>query len=288
MSRNKLAVRLVLMLVLVLSLESCGKGGSDTGDKSDPIYVISREAGSGTRSAFVELMGIQVDGEDRTTLLAEVSQSTAVVMGTVAGNEHAVSYVSMGVLNGSVKAVKVDGIAPDAASIKDGTYPVYRPFLVCSGGTLPAQAEDFLAYILSREGQEIIASEGYIPPSDGGKPYELKKGLSGRILLAGSTSVAPVVQALADSYRQIHENVEIEIQQTGSGAGIAAALEGVCDLGLSSRSLTEEERAEGLQEQVIALDGIVVIVNHANRIDDMTKEQIRRIFTGEITDWRQL
>ena len=277
------------VLLLVLCLGGCAADRDDgSGETPDPIYVISREDGSGTRSAFVELMGIKVNGEDHTTLLAEVSQSTAVVMGTVAGNEHAISYVSMGVMNDTVKALKVEGIEPSADRVKDGTYPVFRPFVVCTGGGLSAQAEDFLAYILSEEGQAVIAAEGYIPPTDGAKPYELKKGLSGRILLAGSTSVAPVIQSLADAYRQMYSGVEIEIQQTGSGAGIASVMEGACDLGLSSRSLTEEELASGLEEQVMALDGIAVIVNHANPVDGLTKDQIRGIFTGEITDWRQL
>ena len=299
MDRNKLtgrtvrrpadmAVRLVLMLALVLSLGRCSKSSSDAGDEPDPIYVISREEGSGTRSAFVELTGIKTDGVDHTTLLAEVSQSTAVVMGTVAGNEHAISYVSMGVLNDTVKAVKVDSVEPTAANIAAGTYSLSRPFLVCTGPQVSALAEDFMEFILSGEGQAVITAEGYIPPSDRAEPYTMKKGLSGRIVLSGSTSVAPVVQVLADRYRQIHEDVEIEIQQTGSSAGITGVLEGACDLGLSSRSLTEDEVTWGLKETVLALDGIAVIVSPDNPVGSMTSEQIRGIFTGEITDWRQL
>ena len=285
------AAALAAVLALVFCLGGCRSGGRGNGDgeKSNPIYVISREDGSGTRSAFVELMGIKVDGVDHTTLLAEVSQSTAVVMGTVAGNEHAISYVSMGVINDTVKAVRIDGIEPTADRVKDGTYPVSRPFTVCTGSDeqLTPLAADFLEYILSEEGQAIIAAEGYIPPADGAEPYEQKKGQSGRILLAGSTSVAPVIQVLADSYRQMYGSVEIEIQQTGSSAGITGVREGACDLGLSSRALTAEEAA-GLKETVIALDGIAVIVNHANPADGLTSEEIRGIFTGEITDWRQL
>ena len=291
-SKLKKIVTVILALVMVFSLAACGNGGSDDGAdggaKASPISVISREDGSGTRSAFTELMGILVDDVDHTTVNAEISQSTSVVVTTVAGNPKAIGYISMGAMSDAVKAMKVDGVEATAENVKAGTYPVSRPFAVCTNGQLTDVAADFIDYILSAEGQAIVAAEGYITVDDAAPSYETKDGLEGRIVLAGSTSVAPVMQVIADSYKAIYADVEIEIQQTGSGAGITSTIEKACDIGMSSRALKEEELAQGLTEITMAMDGIAVIVNNENAAENLTSEQIRQIFTGEVTDWNQV
>lgn len=291
-SKLKKIVTVILALVMVFSLAACGNGGSDDGAdggaKASPISVISREDGSGTRSAFTELMGILVDDVDHTTVNAEISQSTSVVVTTVAGNPKAIGYISMGAMSDAVKAMKVDGVEATTENVKAGTYPVSRPFALCTNGQLTDVAADFIDYILSAEGQAIVAAEGYITVDDAAPSYEPKDGLEGRIVLAGSTSVAPVMQVIADSYKAIYADVEIEIQQTGSGAGITSTIEKACDIGMSSRALKEEELAQGLTETTMAMDGIAVIVNNENAAENLTSEQIRQIFTGEVTDWNQV
>lgn len=275
----KKIVALMLVLAMVFSLAACGGSGGSV------ISVISREDGSGTRDAFTELMGIMVDDVDNTTVNAEISQSTSVVMTTVAGNENAIGYISLGSLDDSVKALKVDGVEATAENIKAGEYAVSRPFEIITSDELSDLAADFVDYMMSAEGQAIVAQEGYITVDENAPAYEEKDGLEGRIVLAGSTSVAPVMQVMADAYKAIYADVEIEIQQTGSGAGITSTIEGACDIGMSSRALKAEELESGIEEKVIALDGIAVIVNSANEFEDLTIEQIRQIFTGEVTEW---
>lgn len=279
MKKMKRTIAVMLVLVMAITaLTGCGGANND-------ISVISREEGSGTRDAFVELMGIKVDGADNTTVNAEVSSSTSVVMTTVAGNENAIGYISMGSLNDTVKAIKVDGVEATAENVKNGSYKVARPFNIVTGKNLSDLAEDFMSFILSKDGQEIISEEGYIQINDSAPAYTKKSNLKGRIVLAGSTSVAPVMDVLADAYKQINPDVEIEIQQTGSGAGITSTIEGACDIGMSSRDLKSEETAKGVSQTKIAMDGIAVIVNLENPVEDLTAEQIRQIFTGEMTTW---
>ena len=279
-----------LILVFVMSftaLVGCGNGGDDSGSdaKGGEITVISREEGSGTRDGFTELMGIKVDDKDNTTANAEISSSTSVVMSTMAGNVNAIGYISLGSLNDTVKAIKVDGVEATVENIKAGDYPIVRPFNVVTGSELSDLAKDFITFIMSKEGQDIISSEGYISNVDNPAEYVQQNGLTGRIVLAGSTSVAPVMEVLADAYKEMYSGVEIEIQQTGSGAGITSTIEGACDIGMASRDLKDEETAKGVEQTQIALDGIAVIVNTENSVDDLSTEQIRSIFTGETTTW---
>jgi len=279
MKKMKRTISVMLILIMAITaLTGCGGANND-------ISVISREEGSGTRDAFVELMGIKVDDTDNTTVNAEVSSSTSVVMTTVAGNENAIGYISMGSLNDTVKAIKVDGVEATAENVKNGSYKVARPFNIVTGKNLSDLAEDFMSFILSKDGQEIISEEGYIQINDSAPAYTKKSGLEGRIVLAGSTSVAPVMDVLADAYKEMYPDVEIEIQQTGSGAGITSTIEGACDIGMSSRDLKSEETSKGVSQTKIAMDGIAVIVNLENPVEDLTAEQIRQIFTGEMTTW---
>lgn len=252
------------------------------------ITVISREEGSGTRGAFIELMGIEDDDGDHTVDTAEISNSTSVVTQTVAGNSSAIGYISLGALNDTVKAVKVDGVEPTVDNVKGGSYAVSRPFEICyKEENLTDLGRDFIDFIMSADGQKIIADEGYIAVDDAAEAYSGDR-MSGNLSLNGSTSVSPVMEVLAEAYRAINPDVTIDIQQTGSGAGITATMDGSCEIGMSSRALKDEELAEGLTEQQIAVDGIAVIVNQDNGVEDLTSEQIRQIFVGEITNWAEL
>lgn len=281
----KKAIGLILVFVMAFTaLVGCGSNDSGKAESKD-ITVISREEGSGTRDGFTELMGIKEDDKDNTTANAEISSSTSVVMTTVAGNVNAIGYISLGSLNDTVKAVKVDGVEPTVENIKSGEYPIVRPFNVVTGSDLSDLAKDFISFIMSKEGQTIIGEEGYISTAESAEAYVKQNGLTGRIVLAGSTSVAPVMETLADAYKEMYSGVEIEIQQTGSGAGITSTIEGACDIGMASRDLKDEEKSKGIEQTQIALDGIAVIVNTENSVDDLSSEQIKSIFTGETTTW---
>ena len=283
MKKSRLAKILTLSLsaVMIFSLASCG-GGNESGDKD--ITVISREEGSGTRDAFTELTGILQDDVDKTVDTAEISNSTSVVTQSVAGNDAAIGYISLGSLDDSVKAVKVDGVEATVDNVKSGDYKLQRPFNIVTKSDLGELPQDFIKFIMSSDGQKIVEEEGYIMANDSAENYKAS-GLKGTITLAGSTSVSPVIEVLADKYKELNSDVTIEIQQTGSGAGIQSTLEGVCDIGMASRALEDEEASEGLTSQEIALDGIAVIVNNDNAVEDLTTEQIMKIFTGEITNW---
>ena len=252
------------------------------------ITVISREEGSGTRGAFVELMKIEDDDGDHTVDTAEISNSTSVVTQTVAGNKSAIGYISLGSLNDTVKAVQVDGVEPTVENIKAGSYAVSRPFEICyKEENLTDLGKDFISYIMSAEGQKLVDEEGYIAMDESGGSYT-GSGLTGNLSLNGSTSVSPLMEKLAEAYKALNPDVTIDIQQTGSGAGITATIDGSCEIGMSSRALKEEELSQGVTEQQNALDGIAVIVNQENGIQNLTSQQIRQIFVGEITNWADL
>ena len=289
MKKSRLAkvITLGLAAVMALGLAGCGNSGgsSDSGDNG--ITVISREEGSGTRDAFTELTGVLQDDVDKTVDTAEISNSTSVVLQSVTDNPKAIGYVSLGSLDDSVKALKVDGTEPSVDTVMRGDYNLQRPFNIVTKGQLKELPQDFIDYIMSADGQKIIEKEGYISEAKGAKAYKAS-GLKGTITLAGSTSVAPVMEVLADNYKKLNDGVEIEIQQTGSGAGIQSTIEGVCDIGMASRALEDEESKEGLESKQIALDGIAVIVNTDNSVDKLTTDQIMKIFTGEITDWSDI
>lgn len=289
MKKSRLAkvITLGLAAVMALGLAGCGNSGgsSDSGDNG--ITVISREEGSGTRDAFTELTGVLQDDVDKTVDTAEISNSTSVVLQSVEDNPKAIGYVSLGSLDDSVKALKVDGTEPSVDTVKSGDYKLQRPFNIVTKGKVKELPQDFIDYIMSADGQKIIEKEGYISEAKGAKAYKAS-GLKGTITLAGSTSVAPVMEVLADNYKKLNDGVEIEIQQTGSGAGIQSTIEGVCDIGMASRALEDEESKEGLESKQIALDGIAVIVNTDNSADELTTDQIMKIFTGEITDWSDI
>ncbi len=265
---------LILMLFLLCGLSACGRN-------DDEIYVVSREEGSGTRSAFVTLTGVALDGVDRTTPRAEVSSSTAVVMQTVAGNRGAIGYISLSALDDSVKAVRINGTAPTAEN-----YPLARPFLVVLKENLSAAALDFLNFVRSDEGQQVVADNGCIPVDALG-PF-LSVQPRGRVVVEGSSSVAPVMEKLAEAYMAINPLVEIQLQADDSSTGIAAAASGLCDIGMASRALTENERAKGLHAAAVCMDAIAVIVHNERELDDLTLAQLAAIFRGEVRTWSEV
>lgn len=273
--KKRILTVLAAAALTAATLVSCGK-------QNDTITVVSREDGSGTRGAFTELMGIDKDGTDRTYAKAEISNSTSVVISTVAGNKNAIGYISLGSLNDSVKAVKVDNVEATVDNVKNGSYKISRPFIIATKDEISDLAADFIKFILSDDGQAIV-SEKYI--TIGGNGAYTASGLSGKVTLAGSTSVSPLMDELAAAYKALNPDVTIEIQQSGSGAGIQSAIEGVCDIGMSSRELKDSEKEAGLTPTIMALDGIAVIVNKDNSVDALSSEQIQSIYVGETTSW---
>lgn len=255
------------------------------------IDVISREDGSGTRGAFIELFGVEqkdASGEkvDYTTDDAEITNSTEVMITSVAGDKQAIGYISLGSLSDSVKALKIDGAAATVDDIKGGTYKIARPFNIVTTGEVSDVAQDFINFIFSEEGQKVVEDNGYI--SQGNQGAYTASGKSGKITVAGSSSVTPVMEKLAEAYKALNSDVTVEVQQSDSTTGVTSALEGVCDIGMVSRELKEEETAKGAQGQVIAMDGIAVVVNNENPVDDLRSEQVKDIYVGDTTDWSEL
>ena len=261
------------------------------GSMEGAIDVISREDGSGTRGAFIELFGVEqkdASGEkvDYTTDDAEITNSTEVMITSVAGDKQAIGYISLGSLNDSVKALKIDGAAATVDDIKDGSYKIARPFNIVTTGEVSDVAQDFINFIFSEEGQKVVEDNGYI--SQGNQGAYTASGKSGKVTVAGSSSVTPVMEKLAEAYKALNSEVTVEVQQSDSTTGVTSSIEGVCDIGMASRDLKDEETAKGAQGQVIAMDGIAVVVNNDNPVDDLTSEQVKDIYVGDTTDWSDL
>ena len=253
-----------------------------------PITVISREDGSGTRGAFIELFGIEVKNDagekvDMTTDDAEITNSTSVMMTSVAANTEAIGYISLGSLNDTVKAVKIDGAEATVDNIKSGTYKIARPFNIATKGEVSDVAQDFIKYIMSEDGQKVVEDNGYISQGNDGA-YE-PAGLSGKVVVGGSSSVTPVMEKLKEAYVALNPDVTIEVQQSDSTTGMTSAIEGVCDIGMASRDLKDSEIEKGLTGTTIAMDGIAVIVNNDSPVEELSSDSVKGIYTGEITDW---
>ena len=307
--KKKLA--LLLTSAMVLGMVGCGSS-EDTADAANDgsadavvtesadeeaeaagatgkITVVSREDGSGTRGAFIELFGVEQKNDagekvDYTTVDAELTNNTSVMMTTVAGNPNAIGYISLGSLNDSVKAVKIDGVEATVENVKSGDYQVCRPFNIVTKDDLSEVAQDFIDFILSVEGQEVVAENGYIALDD----VEAYAGSApeGKVVVAGSSSVTPVMEKLKEAYAEVNPNAEIEIQQSDSTTGVNSAIEGICDIGMASRDLKDSET--GVTATVIAQDGIAVIVNNENPTDDLTVDQVKSIYVGETTAWDEI
>lgn len=266
--------------------ESSADADSDW-DNTRDITVVSREDGSGTRGAFVELFGIEeeVNGEkvDMTTEEANITNSTSVMMSTVAQDEYAIGYISLGSLDDSVKAVKIDGSEATAENIKNGSYKISRPFNIATKEDLSDAAQDFEDFILSTEGQKVVEDNKYIPLDDV-SDYK-SNGASGKVVVAGSSSVSPVMEKLKEAYQAVNSDVEVEIQTSDSTTGMQNAIDGVCDIGMASRELKDSEKEAGLTPTVIAMDGIAVVVNNNNPTDELSSDQVKSIFTGDVLTW---
>ena len=257
-------------------------------DTSKSITVNSREDGSGTRGAFIELFGVEekdADGNkiDNTTLDANITNSTSVMMTSVAGDTYAIGYISLGSLNDTVKAVKIDGAEATTENVANGSYKVSRPFNIATKGDVSEVAQDFIDFIMSADGQAIVEENHYIKASDA-EAYA-GSAPAGKVVVAGSSSVSPVMEKLKEAYLAVNPNAEIEIQTSDSTTGMTSTIDGICDIGMASRELKDSETEAGLTSTVIALDGIAVIVSNDNPIDGLTSEQVKSIFVGETTSW---
>lgn len=250
------------------------------------IQVISREEGSGTRDAFTEITKVKDGDTDSTVDTADIQNSTDAVMTTVAGDPQAVGYISLGSLNDTVKAVKVDGVEATEENITNDSYKLARPFNIVHKGELEGAVADFRDFIFSKEGQDIVAKEGYVAVDQDAKPFEGDKEASGQIQIAGSTSVGPLMEKLKEAYEEVNPEVQITITENGSGAGVQAAIDGTADLGMASRELKDDEKE--LTGEAIARDGIAVIVNKDNDKEEISLDDLKAIFTGEKTSWGEL
>ncbi|MCY7171337.1 substrate-binding domain-containing protein [Streptococcus gallolyticus] len=283
--------KMLMLLAFVgagVVLTACGKANSS---ESKQISVVSREEGSGTRGAFIDLFGLEEknssgDTVDLTTANAIVTNSTSVTLTTVAGDDLAIGYASLGSLNDSVKVLKIDGTKASVETIKDGSYKISRPFNIVTKEDVSKAAKDFINFILSSDGQAIVEENGYIP-LDNVDTYQASV-TSGKVVISGSSSVTPVMEKLKEAYTKVNSGVTVEIQQSDSSTGITDTIDGTSDIGMASRELEDSEIAQGVNSTVIAMDGIAVIVNKNNTIDNLTSEQVKSIFSGEITTWKEL
>ena len=267
--------------------EAAPAGNADF-DHTSAIAVYSREDGSGTRGAFIELFGVEEKDEsgekvDNTTEEAIITNSTDVMLTSVAGDTYAIGYVSLGSLNDTVKAVKIDGAEATVENIKSGTYKIARPFNIATKGEFSEAAQDFINYIMSGDGQKVISDNGYIG-DDSAAAFE-SNGAEGKVVVGGSSSVSPVMEKLIEAYKAVNANVEIELQTSDSTTGMTGAADGTLDIGMASRELKDSETEEGLTATKIAMDGIAVIVNQENPVEDLSSDTVKGIFTGGTTTW---
>ncbi len=302
MKMKKFMAVLAVAGMMTGMLAGCGSSSDDTSsdsgstdtasewDASNDITIVSREDGSGTRGAFTELFGVveEVDGEDvdMTTADAQITNNTSVMMTTVAENEYAIGYISLGSLDDSVKALSIDGAEATAENIENGSYKVSRPFNVAvKPDSTNEVAADFMSFIMSTEGQQVVSDEGYIPVAD----VEAYAGTApaGDCVVGGSSSVSPLMEKLVEAYKEVNPNANIELQTSDSTTGMTSTIEGSYDIGMASRELKEDEAAE-LTPTVIATDGIAVIVNNNNPTDEMTSDQVKAIYTGEVFSWDEI
>ena len=292
MKKTKKIIALGLIAVMEVSVfTGCSKKTSSESDfnKAKEIGVITREDGSGTRGAFIELFGVEEkdsSGEkvDKTVETAVTTNSTSVMMTTVAGDLYSIGYISLGSLNDTVKAIQIDGVDPTVENIKDGSYKISRPFNIATKDGLSEAAQDFIDFIMSADGQKVLEDNGYITVAEDAAAYAGSMD-SGKVVIHGSSSIAPVMEKLKEAYLEKNPNVTIEVQQSDSSSGMTDAIDGTCDIGMASRELKDSETSEGLTPTVIALDGIAVIVNNDSPVTNLTSQQVKDIFTGVSAVW---
>ena len=300
MTRKVLTIVATAILTLgMMSALGCSSPETQSGNSSaseaqtsNQISVYSREDGSGTRGAFIELFGLEekdASGNkiDMTTDAAAITNSTSVMMTSVASDPDGIGYISLGSLNDSVKALLIDDVEATAANVKNGSYKVSRPFNIIVADTPSAPAQDFIDFIMSSDGQTIVEDNGYIAVADNAAPYT-NSGASGKVVVAGSSSVTPVMEKLAEAYQKENPDVTIEVQQSDSTTGVNMAVEGTCDIGMASRDLKESETAAGATATAIAKDGIAVIVAPASSVNGLTSDQVKAIFSGDVISWAEV
>ncbi|NLC97220.1 MAG: phosphate ABC transporter substrate-binding protein [Erysipelotrichaceae bacterium] len=282
---------ILLFAILIGVLAGCSNNTSKSEfNSSKTINVVSREDGSGTRGAFVELFGIEVKGDDgtkkdTTTKEAIITKQTDVMMTNILEDIYGIGYISLGSLNNTIKAIQINGVDASVENVKNGSYSIVRPFNIATRKDTTEITKNFIDFILSSEGQDVV-SNSYIAITDNASTYSGDKP-SGKIIVAGSSSVTPIMEKLKEAYIKINPNATIEIQQSDSSAGMLGVIEGTCDIGMASRQLKDSELVNLIPVQ-IALDGIVVIVNNENPIISLTTEQVKAIFTGEIEKWSEI
>lgn len=293
--KNKFVFLLVVVLMVSVVLVGCSGDQKEDAQQSSEeastseeaisgdIIVVSREDGSGTRGAFVEITGVEKDKEDRTTVEALIQNGTNAVMTTVSGDKQSIGYISLGSLNDTVKALMIDGAEATAEEIAAGNYPLQRPFNIAWKGDLSDLGKDFVAFIHSTEGQNIVAENGYIKSKSEEVQYSAT-GMKGTLNVVGSTSVSPLMEKMKEAYEALNPDVEINITSNGSTAGMTSAIDGTADIGMASRELKDEESSQ-LEHDAIAIDGIAVVVNKENSTSNLTMEQVMKIYIGEITKW---
>lgn len=273
---------------LALTVFTGCSGANTEFNATKEITVITREEGSGTRDAFVELTGVLVKGgdtkTDNTRADAVTLNGTEAVITNVKGNNAAIGYISLGSLNETVKALKIEDVEPTAENVKNGAYKISRPFNIAYKGDISGLTKDFVDFILSSEGQSVVADEGYVTVSENTEYTSSKP--QGKITIAGSSSVAPVMEKLIEAYKTVNTGADIELQTSDSSAGMQAVMSGTCDIGMASRDLKDTESE--LISLTIAKDGIAVIVNTGNTADSLTMEQVKTIYTGEATAWSDI
>ncbi|MDR1215691.1 MAG: substrate-binding domain-containing protein [Treponema sp.] len=287
----KKTLAIIISLLAAGSVFANGAGEAAGFDPQKSIGVVSREDGSGTRGAFIELFGIEVKGadgsrKDMTTREAVIAKQTDVMMMSIAGDTYAIGYISLGSLNETIKAINVNGTAASTTNVKNGTYTVSRPFYIATKGEPTESTKDFINFITSSEGQSVIA-KSYIPVDESAPAYTGNKPAGSKIVVAGSSSVTPIMEKLREAYLALNPSAVIEIQMSDSSAGMTAAISGACNIGMSSRELTENERTQ-LVPVKIAIDGIAIIVNKKNPVTNLTTDEVKTIFIGETTRWAQV
>lgn len=291
MKTKKILATAAAGLIAMASLAGCGSTGSSSSasgfDTKSNISVITREDGSGTRSAFIELTGVQEEKDgtktDNTLSSAIVQSSTQAVLTGVAGDPTAIGYISLGSLNDTVKAAKIDGVEPTSETVKDGSYKISRPFNIATKDNLSEAAQNFIDYILSKEGQEIV-NKDYVEAVDNAEPFAGAKG-KGKVKVGGSSSVSPAMEKLAEAYQKVNKDVTVEVNTSDSSTGMSQAADGTVDIGMASREIKDSETAKGIKGTVIAKDGIAVIVNKSNTVEDIKLDQLKGIYTGSTTTW---
>ena len=293
----KIVAIAMLLVMATVGLVGCGNSNNNNNDPStpntSPINVITREDGSGTRSGFVELFEVQITGSDGKLIdgiktSAVTTNSTAVMLTSVSSDKNAIGYISLGSLNDTVKAVSIGGVAATAANVKNNSYKYSRPFIIATKGSPNDATQDFINYIMSSQGQKVVTDNGYIAINESAASYSRNSSANGRVVINGSSSVTPVMEKLKEAYALVNSSVTIQINQTDSSTGMTSTIDGICDIGMSSRALKDSETAAGLNGTQIATDGIAVIVNTSNSVNNLSQEQVKEIFSGEVSRWNEV